>query len=278
MPRRASCCKVLTGSIQTVTQTIVRGLLRDKLRQNVAVQKKRRGGWHPQPRQFELYHVPEAASPHCRWEHDSSRSTVWLYLDAPNTPYWDIVFRQEFGIARSVFDAYLRTLQGVDGFRDKVTADGNKGRRSKPLRLKLAVYFLTLREGLTFKRAARHGCFDDGMFRRFFHKLNEWMVANEYKKHVFMPEDEELIKRTENMFSKMGFPGAITTYDAVHAYWSNCPAMDHWLCNGKEGYPTRVWNCAVGPWKEFCHITPSHPGARNDITRPSLVWIRACWA
>ena len=176
--------------LHDLTSTIIRGVLRDKLhrkQREVVHRKKRRGGWHPKPRQFELYHTSLNASPARKWEHDSTRSTLWLYLNAPDAPHWDDAFRQEFGVPRCIFNDFLQTLQGVEGFKDKTRGDGRRGRRSKPLQLKLALWFLTHREGFSFKRAGRIGCMDPGMFRKFFHKLNAWLVEHEYAKHVFMP-------------------------------------------------------------------------------------------
>ena len=58
---RLCIAQVLMGMnwTQTLTQTIMRGVIRDKLRakqREGASRRKRRGGWHPKPRQFELYH------------------------------------------------------------------------------------------------------------------------------------------------------------------------------------------------------------------------------
>ena len=93
-------------------------------------------------------------------------------------------------------------------------------------KLKLLAWLLWLREGLTFKGAAACADMDANTFRRFAKKLNNWLVLHEYSKHVYMPTSTEDIANVLSKFEKLGFPGAITTVDAVHVGWDNCPASE----------------------------------------------------
>ena len=228
---------------------------------------KRKGGWKPLPRQQAIYGTPEGGRPIDKWQHDSSRASVLLYLDAPcDGSYHERNFRKEFRVPRVVFDHYYAILQQVPGLGDSVRGNGRRGRRSQPLKNKLAAWFLWLGEGLSFKRAARSACIDPGMFRKFCHQVNAWLVEHEYPNHVYMPTTEADVAQVTSKFAKMGFPGCITTCDGVKIEWGHCPTRDTWLCEGKEGYPTRSYNCCVGPNREFHHVHGSHPGATNDKT------------
>ena len=248
-------------------------LKRSRLRQNVArkeeSRKKRKGGWHPKPRQYLFWERPPTASKAQLWEHDHSQCKLWrwlrVYSDQDRCGYEEKQFREQFGVPRDVYHHYYDLLKNVHGIGDKVKGDKLKGRRSKPLKLKLLAWLLWMREGLTFKRAAYLSDMDANTFRRFAKKLNNWLVMNEYHKHVHMPAGDD-IPRVMAKFQKLGFPGAITTADGVHVAWENCPASERHLNTGKEGYPTRVFNCCVGPNREFTHVHGSHPGARNDKT------------
>ena len=68
--------------------------------------------------------------------------------------------RDEFKVPHVIFDYYYNLVCDVPGFKDKMTSDGLRGRRSHPLKLKLAAWFQMNGENLTFRRAAKNACID----------------------------------------------------------------------------------------------------------------------
>ena len=67
-------------------------------------------------------------------------------------------------------------------------------------------------------------------------------------------------------FERLGLPGCITLFDAVHVGWDMCPTALAPLHKGKEGTPTRVWNVAADVNRRIHHVHGSDMGARNDKT------------
>ena len=152
--------------------------------------RMRRGGWHPKPRQWRIYAIneEELVSAAARWEHDSSKASLWRDLALADLGAWGRnEFRRTFGVPPSIFASVYEAIKEVPGFADKTDGDGCRGRRSKPLKLKLAAFFVVVREGITFKRAGKLACMDSNAIRRFYHKLTKWLVQHEYCKHVYMP-------------------------------------------------------------------------------------------
>ena len=226
--------------------------------------KRRRGGWHPKPRLHVLYGRDDEGAQ--AWEHDTSRSTMWFYLQSPDEPYYNQLFCKVVGVPRRLFQLYLDLLRDAEGFRAHQEGEAQRGRDSKALEMKLVSWFLVLTTGCSFQHASAVCCLSEPVVRRFFHKLNAYLVKHEYSKHVQPPEGPAEVAACGHKFAKMGFPGAITTIDATHVQWLNCPSMDGWRNTGKDGFPTRSFNCAVGPCLEFHHVHKSHPGAHNDKT------------
>ena len=232
--------------------------------QGVNKKRQRRGGWHPKARLYELYgREGEGAE---AWEHDCSRSSLWLYIHAPEGRYWDRVFVKSLGVPRKLYRQYVKLLESTDDFKTHEVGSSKRGRGQQPLEMKVLSWLMVLTSGCAFHVAARECCLSESVVRKFFHRLNAWLVQHEYGSHVYPPTSNAEITRTERVFSLMGFPGAITTIDATHVAWNNCPSQDRWRNTGKEGFPTRSFNCAVGPWLEFHHVHKSHPGAHNDKT------------
>jgi hypothetical protein len=64
----------------------------------------------------------------------------------------------------------------------------------------------------------------------------------------------------------MGFPGCITCFDGVHWAWNNAPSGRRFMYQGKEGYPTVVFNVACDSNTYIHHVHGSNPGAVNDKT------------
>ena len=85
-----------------------------------------------------------------------------------------------------------------------------------------------------------------------------------------MHPDEHNLTRCKphtDAYARIGFPGAICSFDGVHVAWDRCPASQDAVHRGKEGYPSRVFNVAVSNSKKILSWGAcSFPGARNDKT------------
>lgn len=229
------------------------------------LKRMRRNGWHLKPRNYLLYGRSEEGRE--AWEHNAARSNLWLYINTPaDSLHSNALFKKATGIDRWLYEYYMGLLKGVPGFGEFEENHPKRARQPQPLAMKICAWAMILTKGCTFIDASVLCCISSNVIRRFFHKLNTWLVANEYAKHVYPPTAQDDVANVEKKFALMGFPGAITCIDATHVVWLNCPAVDCWRNTGKDGCPTRSFNCAVGPSREFHHVHASHPGAHNDKT------------
>ena len=87
-----------------------------------------------------------------------------------------------------------------------------------------------------------------------------------YDKYVHPPESPHEISTTMAKFERLGLPGCITLFDAVHVWWDMCPTALAALHKGKDGKPTRVFNFASDCNRRIHHVHGSDVGARNDKT------------
>ena len=160
--------------------------------------RRRRGGWNPKARANILYGRPEALGA-LRWEHDTSCSTLWLYFNTPEEPYWDEQFRRAIGVPRAIFNYYVELIERVPGFGVREVGDCKRARHPQDLRMKLCSWLQVLRFGSSFFKAAIDCCLSEKTVRVFFHDVNAWLVENEYEKHVYYPQTAEY---TSNLLKK----------------------------------------------------------------------------
>lgn len=85
------------------------------------------------------------------------------------------------------------------------------------------------------------------------------------KEVVKLPEGEKL-RKTMNVYSKLGFPGAVASMDCTHIKWSQCPDGKKHLATGKESFPSLVFQCAVTHDRYIVHCSKAFYGGYNDIT------------
>ncbi|XRB22065.1 hypothetical protein RI054_29g119150 [Pseudoscourfieldia marina] len=87
---------------------------------------------------------------------------------------------------------------------------------------------------------------------------------NDEPTRAFVPGWEFSVEDAEEVYSRLGFPGAIGCMDVIHVAWMNCPAPDRAAFTGKEGFPTIALNVVSGPRRSCTFIGDAQPGARND--------------
>jgi hypothetical protein len=68
------------------------------------------------------------------------------------------------------------------------------------------------------------------------------------------------------MYSVLGFPGAMGSMDATHVRLGKCPHSHIPSAKGKEGYPSLAWMAIVDHCKEIHYIGDYVFGATNDKT------------
>jgi len=251
---------------------------------------ERRGGWHVKPRQGQMYHPEEGRglAPIAKkddWEHDPSMSTWHKFFPTfadgsegdedeerfSDQTWFESQFREEFHVSQRVFYYHLRLLHQSGEFEEKVTGDGSKGRRTHPLRLKLAFSFVRLSEGISFKRGQTLACISNNALRRFHRHLVSFWYRTEYAKHVYLPTTAQEVRVIEAKYSKMGMGGACVSYDGVPVPYPHCPAGATGQHLGKEGYPTRRFMVGVEPDGLILSMgAGSHQGTRNDLTMSTL--------
>ena len=230
---------------------------------------RRRGGWRVKARQYKRWRSndDEILARRDRWEYDTSQCNWWSLLHVSEDSdeyYWCEQFRDQFGIPRAVFDYLMGILSDVDGLRDGKTVDigvnRKRGKREgKPLCIRLLSTLRYLVSGSSLKKVSEEAVIGPGCLRRSFWRIVNHMVDNHYSEHVYMPRTSEEVRQTEERFSRMGFPGAITDVDGVQIPWHACPTAYAPTNTGKEGSPTLGFLEYVGPNGEIQHIHgPEH--------------------
>ena len=90
--------------LSVATQYILKqSRLKALLKEQEATRKRRRGGWHPKPRQYLFWQRSPHASPAELWEHDHSNCKLWRWLQTPSgidDAYEEKQFADQFGLPR----------------------------------------------------------------------------------------------------------------------------------------------------------------------------------
>ena len=88
-----------------------------------------------------------------------------------------------------------------------------------------------------------------------------WRISDDY---IFLPKDEEQLRRVMRQYEEMGLPGAMGSVDVVHVKWSRCPAGDYNRAKGKESYPSVAFECISDFNRRICSVFGPQFGSRND--------------
>ena len=100
----------------------------------------------------------------------------------------------------------------------------------------------------------------NSIFKKFVEKFSELF----YEKYVYMPTGNEM-KEVNEVYSRVGFPGACGSMDGTHVRWLSCPLRLTNACKGKEYFPTLAWMVIVDHNRKIMHCSSSIWGAENDI-------------
>ena len=89
-------------------------------------------------------------------------------------------------------------------------------------------------------------------------------VVNFDKYFIKMPEGEELAQII-NVYSRLGFPGAVGSMDCTHVPWLVCPSELTNLCVGKDPRPSISFQVLVDHSRKVHHVSKGFFGGMNDI-------------
>ena len=65
-------------------------------------------------------------------------------------------------------------------------------------------------------------CISEPVMKKFFHKFIQWLAGDFYKKWVQIPTGQKL-QASVDVFTRLGFPGAMCSTDGVHIHWDRPP-------------------------------------------------------
>jgi hypothetical protein len=169
------------------------------------------------------------------------------------------IFRLRFRIPFLLFrDVLLPTFREKNIFPDQ----GNH-RVRVPLEFKILASLRILGRGNCVDDISELSHIPNSSVLHYFHRFVDGFVECCYDEFVRMPEGEDLAQVME-MYSVLGFPGAVGSMDATHVRLGKCPNSYIPVCKGKEGYPSLAWMCVVDHSKEFRYVGEFVFGATPD--------------
>jgi hypothetical protein len=121
-------------------------------------------------------------------------------------------------------------------------------------------------ETLTHLKAQTH--------RNFFKRFNQFGGTKLYRRFVNVESTAEGLRVSMKPFTMAGFPGCVGASDGVHVELLACPNKYTNLSTGKEGYPSRVWNCTCDFSDALC--TPRRGIMGATTTKPLWSGTRSC--
>ena len=203
----------------------------------------------------------------CRTEYLQTRWMKLLNNPATSirTSYAGKLFRNRFRVPLSLFNK-LCDIFKQRGWMQRAQVDCF-GRPSVPFELKLltALRFIGRGECFDTLQELTGELVSAEVIRKFIIEWAEKMVElkSEYVV-VPNPEDNNEVKEATEMYRKLGFPGCIGSTDCVNIALGCCPHSMKNIHTGKDGYPTRGYNCTVNHYRRFLHVSTGCPGSLND--------------
>eukprot|EP00965_Chrysotila_dentata_P077109 2545892-Pleurochrysis_carterae.AAC.2 len=253
--------------------------------------KRRQSAEHRHPRRGDL----ESSIPGERFRHPSHCSCWLRLLNHEETKIHGSFCAKRFcglfRVTRQMFDELLEETRQSGLFPTKVLGDSTRGPVPHPIDLKMLACLRYLTTGADFTVISEITSILESTLEIFFHKWMAFGAEKLYSKWGRVPETDSDINANERVqltapaltpsithlklahcpsssgvYNLLGFPGAVCSIDGVHVDWHTCPALQTYLHTGKGKKPTRAFNISVVPTRRILHVTPSHPGARNDKT------------
>ena len=80
-----------------------------------------------------------------------------------------------------------------------------------------------------------------------------------------MPDGDDL-KNVMEIYSKIGFPGAVGSVDCTHVRWNACPHDVRTLCTNQSTKPTLSFQIIVDHSRRIHHCSRAYVGTTSDKT------------
>ncbi|XRB22328.1 DDE Tnp4 domain-containing protein [Pseudoscourfieldia marina] len=235
------------------------------------------------------------------WDASSALNYLTSKTRVQGSPH-EVEFRAKFGVNRLVYDRILQELRvchvnwAREGNRHKVfqwlkrqeglpetdngcpwwprvvfkaahlQPNGRGQYQLVPAALKLLGALAYLKTGASVRAISTEYGMGYNTLNTFVSNFVVWAGdrLNDEPTRAFVPGWEFSVEDAEEVYSRLGFPGAMGCMDVIHVAWNNCPAPDRAAFTGKEGFPTIALNVVSGPRRSCTFIGDAQPGARND--------------
>jgi hypothetical protein len=175
-------------------------------------------------------------------------------------------FRVRF---RFPYPLYLRLLDCCrDHHMFSDSTHNCAGSPAVPLELKILGVLRVLGRGNCFDDIAEltGSGFQGDVHRRFFHDFCK-LFSEHYSPIYIKPADTiDAIDKVTRVYERMGLPGCLGSVDCTHIPWDRCPAQQHSMYTGKEGFPSVAYEVACEHTHRIISVTSGHYGSRTDMT------------
>jgi hypothetical protein len=172
-------------------------------------------------------------------------------------------FRRRFRVPADIFHKMVEMCDQKNVF--ECAGRDAAARIGVPIEMKLLACLRVLGRGAVFDDIEELSGMSKSTAHRSFKAFIRNFSHHFYAEYVYAPEGEAL-QQVMDVYSRLGFDGAIGSTDCVHVKMDQCPGDLYWRCKGKEGYPTLVYSVVVDHAHRIMHSTKSFWGARNDRT------------
>jgi len=211
-----------------------------------------------------------------KWRRGGGEKAQWLVylnLEVRDDPQHLLheEFRQKFRVTYHIFDRIVDALKTSGLVQDPRIR--RAGARPIMAELKVMHVLRMLAVGAQYDAFEEGSLCDGKTIQAFCIKprssstkgFYDWFVATFYDDWVRPPNREE-IERELEYAARIGMPGMIGQMDAVHLAWDACPAGGRGEHAGKEGFPTKAFNCVCSSRRLFFSCSEAYPGTVNDKT------------
>jgi hypothetical protein len=163
-------------------------------------------------------------------------------------------FRRRFRVPADIFHKMVEMCDAKNVF--ECAARDAAARIGVPIEMKLLACLRVLGRGAVFDDIEELSGMSKSTAHRSFKAFIRNFSHHFYAEYVYAPEGEAL-QQVMDVYSRLGFDGAIGSTDCVHVKMDQCPGDLYWRCKGKEGYPTLVYSVVVDHAHRIMHSTAS---------------------
>jgi hypothetical protein len=198
------------------------------------------------------------------WDSTWGRMLKDPNLEDPNSRVAKL-FRRRFRIPYPVFQFIVSQCKAKNLFSADFQEEDITGRRTPPFELKLLGVLRIIGRNWCLDDVNESSGISESTMQRFFHRFCRIFVANFWDDFVKKPDVATLDAILE-VYARLGLPGCIGSIDCVHLRWDMCPVSWTNICQGKEGYPSLVFEICCSHNRKILSCTNYFWGTINDKT------------